>query len=600
MDPTEQKPEYNENPEAPQERVSPWQSSQGEPVVHVVETPQPVLSPLPKPKRSFKQKLRDMFHSPKFWMSVVALLIAATVAAWFIQPSRWWLVNLFGGHNTLTITTIAPGEGKAKVSELRNVAVVVNGVTYHTNSKGELKVPNIPYGNATITATKNGFQDVSYGVVLDFDPFLHKFGGKTTDDAARNVTLSMKSTGIPVAFKAVDWLSGKPVTTGEFAIGDVVAKPDDQGLVSLKIPGTDDKSVTVDATFGGVYTDKKFDIALGSDTPTIQIVPGGHDYFLSKKSGVWTIYGSNLDGTNVQPIVAGTGQETDAANFAVSPDGKYGVLSSSRDGAYNAHHDLLQRVYIVNLATKQIARVDEGVSVNFADWSGNELIYTVTSYDESNNAFPTTLRGVDAASQRVYNFESADNISVSTVGGGKVVYMRTSNSGPDKASSPILREAPVNATTSQTLGDQVNYDSYVQQDAFRINFKTAEDQSWHEYNLSTDQLKSIQQPSTGSNTVQYLSTTSSDGNSHLLIDRVDGNYTLFAQDSSGKQTAIYGDNGLSGPFRWVGDNIVMYRVSTAAGEADYVISLDTGKRQKVTDVIDPSTSTVINQRFSFY
>jgi hypothetical protein len=254
----------------------------------------------------------------------------------------------------------------------------------------------------------------------------------------------------------------------------------------------------------------------------------------------------------------------------------------------------------VNLTTKQITRVDEGVNVTFADWSGNELLYTTTGYDQNNNDFPVTLRGVDVASQRVYNFETADDVSVATVGAGRVVYMRTSNSGPDKESSPVLREAPVNATTSQTLGDQVSYDSYIQQDESRINFKTAQDQSWHEYNLSSDQLKTIEQPSTGSNTVQYLSTTSSDGNTHLMIDRVDGRYTLFAKDNSGKQTVLYGEVGLSAPIRWLSDHVVLFRVSSSTGVADYVVSLETGKHQKVTDVTDFSTGTDQNQRFSFY
>lgn len=566
--------------------------------MHTVETPQPVLTQPPKTKRSFGQKLKAMLKSWKFWLAVVLLLIAALIAAWFNQPSRWWLVNTFGAHNTLTITTIAPGEGKAKVSELRNVAVVVNGTTYHTDSKGELKVPNVPYGNATVTATKTGFQSVSYGVVLDFDPFLHKLGGKATDDAARNITLSMKSTGIPVAFKVVDWLSGKPVTSGDFAIGDVVAKPDDQGLVSLRVPGTDAKTVTVTASYGGAYVDKKFDVTLGADAPTVQAIPSGRDYFLGKSSGVWTVYGSNLDGSDVQPVVTGTGNETDETNFAVSPDGKYGVLSSSRDGARNDHHDLLQRVYLVDLSTKKITRVDEGVTVKFADWSGNELIYTVTAYDASSNAFPVTLRGVDVASQRVYNFETADDINVSTVAAGRVLYMRSSNSGPDQTSSPILREAPVNATTSQTLGDQVSYDSYLQQDFNRINFKTAQDQSWHEYNVSTDQLKTIAQPPTGSNTVQYLSIGNSDDSKHLMVDRVNGVYTLFAKGTDGKQTILYGDNGLSGPIRWINDTTVLYRTVTQTGAADYVVSIDTGKRQKITDVTGDVTMN--GQRFSFY
>ena len=540
-----------------------------------------------------------MLRKPKFWLSLFALLIAAAAALWFMQSTRWWLVNLFGARNTLTITTISPGEGKASASELRNVAVAVNGTTYHTDSKGQLKIPNVPYGNVTIAATKNGFQSVSYGVVLDFDPFLHKFGGASTDNAARNVTLSLKSTGIPVSFHVVDWLSGRPVGTGEFAVGDLVAKPDSQGLVSLRVPGTDAKSVTVDANFSGAYVDKKFDVPIGGAAPVIPVVPGGRDYFLSNRTGVLSVYSSNLDGSDVQTVVAGTGQETEETNFAVSPDGKYGVLSSSRDGADNSHHDLLQRVYVVDLTTKQMTQVDEGVKVTFADWSSDELIYTTTAYDASSNNYPVTLRGVDVSAGRVYNFESADDINVSTVSQGKVLYLRTSNSGPDQPSSPILREAPVNATTSQTLGDQVTYDSYIQQDFDRVDFKTDQDQAWHEYDLSTDQLQTISQPTSGSNTAQYLSTASSDGSKHLLIDQVDGQPTLFTKDGSGKQTPIYGDGGLSGPIRWVGDSVLIYRVVTATQTADYAVSLETGKSQKITDVTALNSSTG-NQRFSFY
>jgi hypothetical protein len=588
----EEKPNTDENLETPTV-TNPWQSTgQGAPVVHTVTTPQPELVQPPKPKRSFGEKFKAMLRSPKFWIGFVLVLVAIGVALWFVQPTRWWLANTFGVRNTLTITTISPGEGKAKVSQLKNVAVTINGTTYHTDSKGKLQVPNVPYGAATITAKKAGFQDISYGVTLDFDPFLHKFGGKATDDAARNLTLSMKGVGIPVAFRLVDWLSGKPVTAGEFTIGDVVAKPDDQGLVSLKVPGTDATKASVSASFGGAYVDKKFDVTLGSsDAPVVQVVPGGRHYFLSNRSGVMTLYSANLDGSDVQTVVTGTGKETDATNFTVSPDGKYGVLSSSRDGAQNDKHNLLQRVYVVDLGTKQITRVDEGLSVTFADWSGGELIYTTTGYASDSNSYPTTLRGVDVGNKRVHNFETADAISVSSVAAGKVLYLRYTNSGPDQTSSPILRIAPANATTSKTLGDQVGYDGYYQLDYDRIAFKTAQDQAWHEYNITTDQLKSISLPSSSDNSLRYLSTTSSDGSKQLFIDRVDGKYSLILHQGT-ESTTLYGVDGLSGPIRWITDDIITYRVALPSGTSDFVVSLKGGQAKKVTDSTPSMTKKV--------
>ncbi len=300
----------------------------------------------PGPKRTFGQKLKALFRSKKFWFSLAGVLVLGLLVSWFIEPSRLWIVNTLGGTNTLTITTISPGEGsKAKVAELRNVEVTVNGKRYKTDVKGKVRVSGVPYGKATISAKKTGFTDVNYGVTLDFDPFFHKLGGQAEDDAMRTIELSMQGVGLPVSFKVIDYLSGKPVVDGDFAVGDVVARPNDKGMVSLKIPATDDKKVTVSATFGGKYIDKKFDVALGAKAEqSVSVVPGGKHYFVSKRDGPLTVYSSNLDGSDVQPIVTGTGKETDTIAFAVSPDGKYGVLSSSREGGLDTKSNAIQGV----------------------------------------------------------------------------------------------------------------------------------------------------------------------------------------------------------------------------------------------------------------
>ena len=556
-----------------------------------------------KPKRSFGEKFKAALKSPKFWLSFVALIILALVTAWFVQPSRWWLANVFATKNTVTITTITPAVGEAKASKLRNVAISVNGQTYKTDDSGTVHIADLPYGQTSITATKAGFQTIDYGVTLDVDPFFHAFGGKAADDAARSVELSMQATGIPVAFKAVDYVSGKPITDGEFAVSDVVAKPDKNGLVSLKVPGTDAHKVTVAATFGGSYIDKKFDVELNSKSAAdVTFVPGGKHYFVSKRDGVLTVYGSNLDGSDIQPIVVGTGQETNEIAFAVSPDGKYGVLSSSRDGARDAKKNILQRVYVVDLATKQLTRVDEGATVTYADWAGEKLVYTTTNYDASAGSYPSTLRSVEASTKRVYNFESADYISVSTVGADKVLYLKYSNSGDAQSSSPVLRQAPMNATTMKTLGEKVDYDAYLQLDFNRVAFKTGQDQTWHEYGLNNDSLKTISQPGSGSTTVRYVATANADGSKRLIIDQVDGKYTLFMKDmGTGAETKLYGAAGLGGPIRWIGNTIV-FRVVTSEQTADYVISIEGGEPKKITDVTATASTqgAVTDNRFRLY
>lgn len=597
-------PEKN-NQKQPNESNHPLQSSQQEERPALDTTPATYTgTPIQlRPKRTFGQKLGALLRSKKFWFSLLGILLIGLATSWFIGPSRLWIANTFGGTNTLTITTISPGEGnKARVAQLRNVEVTVNGKRYKTDDRGKVQVSGVLYGKATISAKKTGFADVNYGVTLDFDPFFHKFGGQAEDNAMRNIELSMQGVGLPVAFKVIDYLSGKPVTAGDFAVGDVVAKPNDQGEVSLKVPATDDKKVTVSATFGGTYIDKKFDIDIGAKTvQSVGVVPGGKHYFVSKRTGVLTVYSSNLDGSDVQTIVTGTGKETDSIAFAVSPDGKYGVLSSSREGTVDAKNNTMQGVYVVDLSTKQMTRVDTGVYVNFADWSGNTLVYTANVYDQGSNAIRTTLRSVDTVQHRVFNFETADTITADTVAFNRVVYHKYTYSGAESADSPVLREATINGDAQKTLGDNAGAsEGYIQLDFDRIAFRTDQDQAWHEYNLNADQLKTISQPVADNKTQQFLSTASIDGSKRLVIDRIDGKFTLYMKEGSGARKQLYAAGGLGGPIRWIGD-VVVFRIVDGQQTADYAVSINGGEPKKITDVTaTASTQGSAVDRFRFY
>src|SRR6266496_4192650 len=231
-------------------------------------------APMPSIKPTRGQRLKRLLRRPAFWLTLLAGIVVTALIVWFVQPARWWVVNALGARNTLSVTTISPGEGsKAKPSQLKNVAVTIDGKTFHTDEKGNLQATGIRYGKVNIMAKKAGYQDARSGATLDFDPFFHKFGGKTQDDAVRSIELSLTATGMPVSFKVVDAFSGKPVSVGEFTIGDVVAKPDELGQVSLKIPGTDDSKATVRARFGGSYVDTTFDVMLGTDSQQISVVP---------------------------------------------------------------------------------------------------------------------------------------------------------------------------------------------------------------------------------------------------------------------------------------------------------------------------------------
>jgi hypothetical protein len=259
-------------------------------------------------------------------------------------------------------------------------------------------------------------------------------------------------------------------------------------------------------------------------------------------------------------------------------------------------------VYVVDLGSKQITRVDAGLYVNFADWSGSVLVYTSSAYDTESNTVRASLHSVDTAQKRVYNFETADNIVAMSVAFGRVVYQKYFYSGADSTDSPILREAAINGDAQKTLGDKVfSGDSFMQLDFDRIAFRTDQDQAWHEYNLNTDQLKTISQPFIDNKSQQFLSTANSDGSKRLVIDRVDGKYTLFIKDvATGTQKVLSAAGGLGGPIRWIGD-VVVFRIVDSTQTADYAVSVNGGEPKKITDVTaTASTQGAAVDRFRLY
>lgn len=126
----------------------------------------------------FKDKIKKLLKSRKFWVVTVLLLAACLVAAWFIQPSRLWMVNLVGQRTNLNITVDIPAEGKQAAAKLQNATVTVNGKEYKTNQEGAVNIADQPYGYTDITVTKNGYESVNLKRTLDFDPFFYAFGGK--------------------------------------------------------------------------------------------------------------------------------------------------------------------------------------------------------------------------------------------------------------------------------------------------------------------------------------------------------------------------------------------------------------------------------------
>lgn len=529
---------------------------------------------------TWQDRIKELLRSKKFWIVTGLSVLIILAGMWFVQPIRIWLVNAVGARTTVTLSAAVPGDGKQSAGKLKNAQVATGGREFKTDANGTVVITGQPYGAVVLTVKKSGYQEVTKQLYLDFDPFFNLLGGTQFDALSRQIAVDMPAVGLPVSFKVADWLSGSAIKTGEFSVSDLSVKPDDQGLVSFKVPPAfvTGNKFTMASNFGpgGAYIDKRFELTTGvKDVPTISFVPAGKQYFLSKRSGALGVYGSNIDASNTEELVPGTGKETDTTALAISPSGQYGLLASTREDSKNDKGDVQQRLYVVDLKSRQLTKVDEGDSFRFIDWSGDLLAYVRKTTDTKTDKQTEDLRSADVAAKKAYDIASSSGVSQAYVSFDKVLYTTTGEAGDEK--SPVASVNSIKGGSAKEQGQRIN--SSKQTDFDKVVFQTLADRKWHEYNFNTSSLKDVASP----NSVQraFINSFNSTKTKHILIDRIDGKFVITSKTSAdGAEKQLYRAANITGPIRWLGNEVITFR----AGSSDYAVSVNGGEPKKITDV----------------
>lgn len=515
-----------------------------------------------------KKSRLGFLRRPKFWVSFIGFLLVVATFAWLVTPSRLWLVNSLGLKAEVVVTTavVAP-EGAP--SMLKNTAVVINGQSFQTDENGKARA-RVAYGSLHIEASKAGYESVIKDDFLDIDPFFGWLGGAQADANIRQPVLLMKNVGVSVSFIAKDWLTGLPITSGSFSVGDVVAHPSSDGKVSLALPATDDKTVLVSAAFTTDYTSKQIEVVVGNTSQEIVFVPAGNHHFISKRSGQYAVYSSKLDGSEVTELVPLATAETGDITFSVNQAGTHGVLGSTREATRDSFGSVQQKLYVVDVATKRLTAVDTALRFELIDWSGNTLVYKA-SFRTGSGAMVQRLASVEVTPQVRQKSLTADSTyTAARVCLNSVVYLRADGE---------LRTISLTGGTEKSLG--TNVQQVTQSNATTFVYQIAG--GWHSYDVNASQVQTAQTP--GSTNRAFLANRSRDGQNYLVADTIDGIPTIFAKAvGNGQEVKLFSGQGITAPIGWVG-NVVVYRV----GSADFAVSPRGGAPKKITDV-SPSSN----------
>ncbi|HUB93273.1 MAG TPA: hypothetical protein VMB52_02110 [Verrucomicrobiae bacterium] len=232
----------------------------------------------------------------------------------------------------------------------------------HAETDGDGKAVLYPHaGSRHLQVSKQYYIGTEQSVLVTLSPSSNMFDAK------------LVALGRQVQVKVINKITTQPVANAEVTIGKASARTNEKGLTTVVLPSSADTQ-TATVSLNG-YNNAAVSIDASGDLAkdTFSITPAGKLYFLSNLSGTIDVVKTNLDGTDRQTVLAGTGSEDpNDTSLLASRDWKYLALLSKRSGN-NAS------VYLIDTTNNdKLTTIDEG-NANFTliGWSNDRLIYLV-------------------------------------------------------------------------------------------------------------------------------------------------------------------------------------------------------------------------------
>jgi len=317
----------------------------------------------------------------KISIPIVIVLLLALIAA--IPFTRYLVAGMFL-KQAFPVVVVDAETGKP----VSSANVVLDGVTVETDAEGRAELKT-KVGYSDLAVTKNYYEGSSQEVLVPIKK----------PSSAHQVKIKAIGRAVPVT--VTNKISKKPVAnvTVKAVDEDSEAKTDGEGKTTLVVPA-DKQEVKITLSGDGFNS---ADATLQVTTEevaanTFSVTPSGTIYFLSNASGNLDVVKSNLDGTDRQTVLAGTGKEddNDTAMFA-SPDWKYIALLSRRDGGE------YPKLFLIETEGNKVTTMDEGeATFTPYGWAGDRFVYVVNRSKKKDwEAEKYALKSFDAPTKKL-------------------------------------------------------------------------------------------------------------------------------------------------------------------------------------------------------
>jgi hypothetical protein len=541
----------------------------------------------------FKAWSKAWWASPKKRWTTIGGLVVVVAVVFAVPLTRYNILGLVL-KSAVTVQVVDSKTGKP----VSGAKVELSGKTAESQADGKATL-RTNMGSGDLKVSKKYYTGYAHGELVQ--------SGKNMFKA------TLVATGRQVSIKLVNKVTGKPVNSATVTAGGAKAKTDQDGRATLVIASdvtTQAATVSKDG-----FNDATITVAAGDNLAknTFRVTPAGKLYFLSNLSGTIDVVKTNLDGTDRQTVLAGTGSEDrNSTSLLASRDWKYLALLSKRSGT-NAS------VYLIDTTNKdKLTTIDEGnAGFSLVGWSGDRFVYRVDrngvedwqankqalkSFDPS-NGHTLLLDQTQGAGSSNFNYVR-QAISYTYLMGGQVVYIKNwSGFGNNPLGG---KAAEVHTIGADGSGHRI-VKSFAADDAGYGYTGTAVNAALYEPNglyLAVSHSNNIQEffdyddGKVAADTDLDITKFYDSQYSKTYLLSPSSNKTFWADSRDGKQVLSIGDQdaklpkqvmGLSdyNAYGWYTDDYVL--VSKSGSEL-YVMGKDGGTPLKITDYYKPSIS----------
>jgi Tol biopolymer transport system component len=267
--------------------------------------------------------------------------------------------------------------------------VTIGGKTLKTEGTGDA-TGKVKLGSTQLAVTKQYYKPSTQKVVVGLS------------SSGNTYKVSLQAAGRQVPITVIDKVTGKGLEGADIKVIDTEAKTDKSGKATVVVPtDTKDPQATIslhgynNLTAAIKVTDKMV------EANTFAVMPAGKLYFLSNKSGKLDVVKTNLDGSDRQTVLAGTGTEDrNNTSLLASRDWKYLALLSRRDGK-NAS------IYLID-TTKgdKLTTMDEGeATFALSGWSGSSFVYLVNRNTPQPDQGAQVIKSFNAATGKLQTLD---------------------------------------------------------------------------------------------------------------------------------------------------------------------------------------------------